>query len=300
MKEMYFSDPEWLVVVLISLMVLGVLFNGYILLTFIQLPTVRSLTNNFVASLTVADTLMVIFNPILSLLLFYKKIEFEIGDELRFFSEIFCSMASLISFACISVDRMLAISKPFYHRTLPRSRCIKIIIFVWIFCIIWTLLNYLLNHVDNVDDFIVSCCNFSIAFAIPTLITIICYAVIARVVLCKRSSVLQETNHSGNNRLIQNIRITWKILLVILPGVVIWGVYWVPYFIKSRNGEVEFSITFLEVRFLIPTFAAVVNPVVFILLTPEFRNRLFKSNCRRGRVDLGRTAQLRQNLATTV
>jgi hypothetical protein len=151
---------KWLPVMLICLMVFGILFNGFILLTFIQLPRIRSFTNYFVASLTVADILMVILNPIIFLLLLYENIEYEIGDILRFHSEIFCSMASLISFACISVDRMLAIAKPLYHRTLPRSRCIKIIVLVWIFSVIATLLDYFVSENDAVDGFIVTCCNF--------------------------------------------------------------------------------------------------------------------------------------------
>ncbi|XP_028402125.1 rhodopsin-like [Dendronephthya gigantea] len=291
-KYSCFPPPKWLLVMLFFLFVLGILFNGFVLLTFIQLPRVRTSTNSFVVSLTVADTLMVIFIPVLYLLLFYDKIEYEIGDELRFFSGIFCSMVSLTSFVCISVDRMLAITKPFYHRTLPRSRCIKAIIFVWIFCIITTLLDFSVSQMESVDEFIVTCFNFSIAFVIPTLITIICYVVIARIVLYKRNGVLQEANHSGNNRMMQNIRITWKILLVILPGVVMWSVYWVPVFI--HNGEVEFSYSFEQMRVLIPIFAAVVNPVIFILLTPEFRSGHLKSNCCRGQTDLGRTTQSRE------
>jgi hypothetical protein len=100
------------------------------------------------------------------------------------------------------------------------------------------------------------------------------------------------------------IRITWKILLVILPGIVIWCVYWVPVFIESTDEEEDkFSISFLEIRSLLPIFAAVVNPLVFILLTPEFRKHLLKLIFRRSRTDLGRitnTIRLTQMRATTL
>ena len=295
---------KWLPVMLICLMVFGILFNGFILLTFIQLPRIRSFTNYFVASLTVADILMVILNPILFRLLLYENIEYEIGDILRFHSEIFCSMASLISFACISVDRTLAIAKPLYHRTLPRSRCIKIIVLIWIFSVIATLLDYFVSENDVVDGFIVTCCNFCIAFAIPTLITIISYVIIARVVICRRRRTFQETDQSGSNRMKHTIRITWKILLVILPGIVMWCVYWVPVFIESTDEEEDkFSISFLEIRSLLPIFTAVVNPLIFILLTPEFRKHLLKLICRRSRTDLGRitnTIRPTQMRATTL
>jgi hypothetical protein len=100
------------------------------------------------------------------------------------------------------------------------------------------------------------------------------------------------------------IRITWKILLVILPSIVMWCVYWVPVFIVSTDGEEDkFSISFLEIRSLLPIFAAVVNPLIFILLTPEFRKHLLKLICCRSRTDLGRitnTIRPTQMRATTL
>ena len=283
---------KWLPALLICFMVCGILFNGFILLTFIQLPRIRSFTNYFVASLALADILMVILNPILFLLLLYRKVEFDIGDILRFNFEIFCSMASLISFACISVDRMLAIAKPLYHRTLPRSRCIRGVVLIWIFSVIATILDFILSAKDVVDDFIITCCNFCFAFAIPTLITIVSYVIIARVIIRRRRKTFQETDNCGSTRMKHTIRITWKILLVILPGIILWLFYWVSAFIDLKNEEDDkFSLSFVEIRSLVPIFAAVVNALIFIPLTPEFRNRLLKFVCRRSRTDLGRITQ---------
>jgi hypothetical protein len=276
--------PKWLPVMLIILMVFGILINGFILLTFIQLPRARSFTNYFVASLALSDILMVILNPILSLLLLYEKVEFEIGGTLRFYSEIFCSMASLISFACISVDRMLAIAKPLYHRRIPRSRFIMVVVLIWIFSVIATILDFIVSEKDLIDDFVINCCNFCIAFAIPTLITLISYSIIAKVVICRRRKSLQETVHcSSHVSMKQTIRVTWKILLVILPGLILWCIYWVSVFIDYRNEEEETSssLTLHQIGFLVPIFAAVVNPLIFTLLTPEFRNHLLKFICRR-------------------
>jgi hypothetical protein len=81
----------------------------------------------------------------------------------------------------------------------------------------------------------------------------------------------------------QTIRVTWKILLVILPGLILWCIYWVSVFINYRNEEEETSssLTLHQIGFLVPIFAAVVNPLIFTLLTPEFRNHLLKFICRR-------------------
>ena len=281
-------------------MLFGILSNGFVLLTFAWLPRVRSSTNHFVISLALADVLMVILNPIFFLLLLYEKVEFETGGNFRFYSEIFCSMTSLISFACISVDRMLAISKPLYHRTLALSRCIKIITTVWVFSAITTLLDYIVSVKEVVDELVLVCCNFCIAFAIPTLITIISYAIIVKVIISRKKKVLQETNYGGSSKHVKrNIKITWKILFVIMPGIAMWCVYWVPEFIHSKNeDEDQFSLSFLQIRSLVPIFAAVVNPVIFVLLTPEFRNYLRRLICRRRPCDLG-TMIIRNNTNRT-
>ena len=275
---------KWVPVLLIFFMVSGILINGSILLTFIKLPRARSFTNYFVANLALADILMVILNPVLILLLLYEKVEYGLGDILQFYCEFFFSMASLICFACISVDRMLAIAKPLYHRTLPRSRFIKAIILIWLFSIVVTFIDFIVSAKAVVNDLIITCLHFSIAFAIPTLITLISYSMIARVVICRRKKTFQEADHFYRVRMKHNIRVTWKILLVILPGVIAWCVYWVPVFLdfKSEEGQ-RFSLSFLQIRSLVPIFAAVVNPLIFILLTPDFRNHLLKYVCRRSR-----------------
>jgi hypothetical protein len=270
----------WELIMLIVLMVFGMLFNGFVLVTFIHLRKIRNFTNHFVASLALADMLMVIFSPVLFILLFLEKIDIRTGETVRFNSKIFCSLASMLSFACISVDRMLAIAKPLYHRTLPRSCCVKIIGFIWIFSIIATFLDHILS--DLVSIFIITYLNFVVAFAIPTMITIASYAIIAKVVLGRRKGDLQAAHHDGQNRR-HTLRITGKISAVILPGILMWSIYWIPTFIEVAHGHDEeiFSHSFKEAVSLIPDLTALVNPLIFIGMTSDFRNYLIKSVCRR-------------------
>ena len=274
------SLHTWELIMQIVLMVLGILFNGFVLVTFIHLRKIRNFTNHFVASLALADMLMVILSPVLFILLFLENIDIRTGETVRFNSKIFCSLASMLSFACISVDRMLAIAKPLYHRTLPRSCCVKIIGFVWIFSIIATFLDHILG--DLVGNFITTCLNFVVAFAIPTIITIASYAIITKVVLGRRKGDLQAAHHDGQNRR-HTLRITGKISAVILPGILMWSIFWIPIFIEVAHGHDEeiFSHSFKEAVSLIPDLTALVNPLIFIGMTSDFRNYLIKSVCRR-------------------
>jgi hypothetical protein len=261
------------------LLVFGVLFNGFILVTFIRLPRIRNFTNYFVASLALADMLLVIFSPVLFMLLFFKKIDFERGDAIRFNSKIFFSMASMFNFASISVDRMLAIVKPLYHRTLPRSHCVKFIVFIWILSIIGTVFDIISSQF--LDVFIVTCVNFVLAFLIPTAITITSYVVIAKVVVGRNQEDLQGTHrHDGQNRR-QTMRVTGKILAVIVPGIAMWSIFWVPIFMKLTHSHEEdlFPHSFYEAVTMIPDLTAIVNPLIFIGMTSEFRSYLVKSVC---------------------
>ena len=271
----------WELVMLTILMVFGVLFNGFILATFIHLPRIRNFTNHFVASLALADMLLVIFSPVLSLLLFFEKVDFQTGETIRFNSKIFFSLASMFSFASISVDRMLAITKPLYHRTLPRSCCVKVIVFIWILSVLGTVFDNVSPKFLNI--FVVTCVNFVIGYFIPTAITITSYAVIAKVVVGRKKEDLQATHrHDGQNRR-QTLRITGKILMVIVPGTVMWSIFWVPIFIHFTHDHEEelFPHSFIEAVTMVPDLTALVNPLTFIVMTTEFRNYLIKSVCRR-------------------
>jgi hypothetical protein len=279
---------KWSLVILICLMVLGILFNGFILMTFVHLPRIRSFTNNFVASLALVDMMMVILMPILilSFLLLTGKLEFVVN--LIYYFVWFCAMTSLLNFACISVDRMLAIAKPLYHRTLPRSRCIKVIAFTWIFPALATTALVYLYLRTTVDSIILTCLHFCIGFVIPTLITVASYVIIARVVLCRRRiNVHQVTNHYNVNRVKHTIRLAWKILLVISPSIVMWNLYWIVMFIILTNAKVTLSFSVTEVASLVPISVAVVNPLILTLMTSDFRIYLLKWI--RCRTDVGRT-----------
>ena len=273
----------WELVMVIWMMVIGVLFNGFILVTFFRKPKLRNFTNHFIVSLALADILTIIFSPLILILLLFEKIDYGIGDFAHFNCRIFCSLTSMLSFACISVDRMLAITKPLYHRTLSRSCCIKVIIFIWIFSLVGTFLDFMLSEV--IDPTIITCLNFSIAFAIPTTVTILSYAIIAKVVLSRRVEDLRAaSNHDRNNQK-KTLRVTLKILMVILPGAIMWGIYWFPFLNEFVSGGEEdiYPHSLSTAVSMIPELTAIVNPIIFIGMTSGFRKQLIiKSVCHVG------------------
>ena len=261
-------------------MVLGFLFNGFILTSFIQLPTIRNLTNYLVVSLEFIDMLIVLSSPLLLLLIFLKKIDFEFGNSLRVCCEIFCGMASMMNFACISVDRMIAISKPLYHLTLPPLRSLRIIALIWLLAFTAALLNgFFSGLTNNIYVYVL----FSIAFVIPTICTIVSYSIIAKALLCSSSNSLRR-HHQQDCRTRQTIRLTWKILLVILPGLTMWGCFWTILIIAWNTDKItNLSGDIVEVLNLVPILVAVINPLIYILMTADFRKNFVRLLCRRNR-----------------
>lgn len=183
-----------------------------------------------------------------------------------------------MNFACISVDRMIAISKPLYHRTLPPSCSLRIIAFIWFLAFALALLYGLTDR--NMPDpttprsiYII----FSFGFVIPTICTMVSYAIITRVVLFSPKPNLETTHHQLQaNRIRQTVRITWKILLVILPGFIMWSFFWIPIFTQNTDKNVQFSHSVLVVIGTVPILAAAINPVIYLLMTTEFRKNLVR------------------------
>lgn len=265
------SLHRWEIIVFLSLMVPGLLSNSFILITFIKLPRIRSLTNYFVASLAFSDILILLTSPPLLLLIFLKKIDLKAGFVIRICCEIFCGMASLMNFACISVDRMIAISKPLYHRTLSPSRSLRFIAFIWFIAFVASLLKGLLIEVFHIHiSYIFLIILFCLGFVVPTICTVVSYSIITRVVLRSSRDGL-ERNSQQDSRIRQTIRLTWKILLVILPSSTMWGCFWIV-----MVAQAEVSHTFNALVNMVPVLAATMNPIIYVVMTTEFRRHLIR------------------------
>ena len=173
------------------------------------------------------------------------------------------SQASLISATLISVERFYAIYWPLKHRTLS-MRAYRIVIFMaWTLAILVSAIYNLLFRLISAKH----CLYFWIPYAM-TLVAIICGCNIG---IWRKSRHRNVT--SLQNRALQNQRLTRTLLFVS----VLASLCWLPLIIMN------FLYFILELRLLsfyvdmanfLNYFNSCVNPIVFALRIPEFKQAL--------------------------
>ena len=176
--------------------------------------------------------------------------------------EVIFSQASLISAASISFERLYAVYWPLKHRTLT-VRLYHLAIFI-----VWTLAA-LISALVNLSYFIIShkvSIHFWISYAF-TLLLILCGCNIAIWRKVRRRS--NPASHL-QNRAIQNQRLTKTLLFVSIFPLLTWlPLIIVNYFYSLEI--VSMSLNTYYIFVIINSSHYFVNPVVYVLRIPEFR-----------------------------
>ena len=173
------------------------------------------------------------------------------------------TVASLLSATFISCERFYAIYRPFKHRTLT-VRTYRIVIFtLWALAALDTGLVFLPD---------LSKLYFCILMSLGLMSTIIiCGCNIAIWIKFQHGSVASSQRQ---NRELQNKRLTKTLVLVSilalfcwLPFIIVFSVYWL-------NNDVVIPSRYLVIIRFLNFSNAFVNPVVYALRIPEFRQAL--------------------------
>lgn len=183
-----------------------------------------------------------------------------------FFSvlQVIFSKASLISAAMISFERLYAVLWPLKHRTLS-VKAYRIAI-----CLVWVL-ALCFSAIANLSFYYISR-KLAIWFWIssPFILTIIvggCNLAIWRTVIVRRS------RHKKHSRIIKNQRLTNTLLFVSIFPLLTWlPLFIVNYLKQVQNISMPPKIYYVFVILNCSHFF--VNPVVYVLRIPEFRQAL--------------------------
>ena len=163
------------------LMALTLVGNGLVCASFYTFRDLRTLCNYYIISLCVADMLVATIAMPFWLVLQLTNLNWVLGARLKLFwdcMDILCGTASIANLTAVSVDRMLAIAKPFKYPSLMTSkRAIIVIIAVWVYAILmgclrvpqWPGMSYL--HFVSI-----------MSFFLPLSVVILMYCVIFLVV----------------------------------------------------------------------------------------------------------------------
>lgn len=216
------------------------------------------------------------------------------------------SSASMCNLVIISIDRFLAITKPFEYQSRMTKRVgFSLIAFVWVYAMLWgvlSLVNWEGGSQSNIEvstiggrscaknDKIYYTTAMAVAFFLPLLIVIVTYSCVFRVAFTQAKAVASLDPNKGKRRILRELKATKTISVVI--GVFI--VCWLPAFIlivmsfwcsvcfesfqKSPTLAQVVTIPFISV---LPVMNSSLNPLIYTVFNKEFRAAFSRMLCRR-------------------
>ena len=221
------------------LILLGTLFgNGLVVLAVFMFTRLRRISNFFIVSLAVSDLMVALMTLPLRIDMSYHNNNWCLPNSVCVFwasSDNIWSAASILNLAIISIDRFLAITKPFvYQEKMTKKVCLTLITVVWCYAGLWGLLS-LFNWTDGetsldrwtiIDlagerrcgkyDPIYYTSVFICAFALPLVIIIVTYVSIFKVALQQSKTLAsQDPNKRGHKRSVRELKATKTIAIVI-------------------------------------------------------------------------------------
>lgn len=232
--------------------------------------------------------------------------ERSVRDFLRIF-EIFCGTGSIATLVVISYDRHYSVTKPLHYtgNILPR-KAVLFIGCIWLYASAIALLR-LVVYLPNIDLFkygyvpLLTLCNAAIPFSI----TVYCYStifVIASRHLRHNPHRSQDSN-SPVSILTKNLKIALHILVLVAPPVLYWSAFYSISVTELYCGScINVKASCVENWFIsmTPNVLAMIDPIIYMFLTKDFRKIIFSWFKRRNRqLFVGETFQLSTTKAIT-
>ena len=267
------------VIVSICAIVLGIIANSFIIISFCKVKLLRTVTNYFIFQLSLADIFLLLSLAIWISFYLAKVSMTEEQEKLKkrilVSIDVFSSSASLTSLACVSIDRCLAVTVPLRYQSITtHSRAMVVVLSVWSYSMITFILSYSRVVIGlEMYNRIYIACLFCCTFALPILITTWSYY---RIFCAVWRQVHHLPKQSAPNRrfrmVMKEFRIAVNILVTIVPTYLLWGSFWVA---TLREAFLEKHPNYSAVvNWLLgsaPHFAATVNPLIYIAMTRDFR-----------------------------
>lgn len=305
------TDP-WFIVYTIFLVIilLGTLFgNGLVVLAVFMFSRLRRVSNFFIVSLAISDLLVALMTLPLRIDQATHNNNWCLPATVCVFwasTDNIWSAASILNLAIISIDRFLAITKPFvYQEKMTKKVCIILIAVVWCYACTWGFLSLInwttwdnsLNWIIKSpgtgetncgkDDKVYYTSVFVCAFVLPLLIIIITYISIFKVALQQSKNMeAHDPSKRGHKRGVRELKATKTIAIVIGAFVVCWFPFFIIVLIslwcgpKCFSSFVKYPAFSLAIRipfvYVLPVFNSTMNPIIYGLYNKEFKEAFRK------------------------
>lgn len=300
--------------VFLVLIMLATIFGNLLVISAVYLyHRLRRMTNFFIISLAVSDLCVALGHLPLRIDTSVHNNNWCFDKEEGDFTtcaywvvmDTVFSSASMCNLVIISIDRFLAITKPFEYQSRMTKRVgFSLIAFVWVYAMLWgvlSLVNWEGGSQSNIEvstkggrscaknDKIYYTTAMAVAFFLPLLIVIVTYSCVFRVAFTQAKAVASLDPNKGKRRILRELKATKTISVVI--GVFI--VCWLPAFIlivmsswcsvcfesfqKNPTLAQVVTIPFISV---LPVMNSSLNPLIYTVFNKEFRAAFSRMLCR--------------------
>ena len=210
------------------------------------------------------------------------------------FLDVTFSQSSLISAGFISCERFYALYWPLKHKTLsPRAYGI-VIFMVWFLAIFVSSVFLLSFNLESLKTAALSRMSFPLSFLF---IVCTCNISIWRKVRKRNIALLQQNRAASKNQ-----RLTKTLLFVSAISVLSWLPFViVNYLVFVQGVHIPRRFLFVDIINILNLSNSILNPFVYALRIPEFRQTLRVSCCSRRQDVINRPGILeRENMATVL
>lgn len=270
--------------VLVVLIVFALFGNTLVWVAFIAVKRLQKVTNFYIVSLATADLLVTLFAMTTWLLhmAFGGKILIK-GTPLHTIytmSDIACGTASIMSLTFVSIDRYLAITKPFSYQTLLSPvRVLGTILFSWTYALIVALLKFWIDR--KIYPIFIAL----MSFFIPTTSMFFTYSCIFAVARrhVRVINVVSGNRHEKKFSYVTEMKAAKVIGIVVGAFLICWAPFLltnlaVNYCLKCAK---NFPVEGVYILKLLQYTSSALNPYIYTCLNIDFRVAVKRLMCRK-------------------
>ena len=257
--------------------------NVVALWLFYKHESLRTISNRFLASLSIADVLVgLVIDPYWIVIRCWNSR--RVQRKLFMITKmlwIHTTAATTLNSCCVSIDRFIAIRFPFrYQDSLTKRRCFAVIILVWFISLGLPFLMFSREGMDRKELFV----SITITIClVPLLVVSFCYILIFKLARKQFRRILETTNipDSGENirvRVVQNLKAIKTVGFVLSVCIITWMPSVVLQLVKFYYMEEEKRCRLRKLTFVVSPWvdaiaftSSAINPLIYYFRNSDFR-----------------------------
>ena len=257
--------------------------NVVALWLFYKHESLRTISNRFLASLSIADVLVgLVIDPYWIVIRCWnsQRVQGKLSMIIKMLW-IHTTAATTLNSCCVSIDRFIAIRFPFrYQDSLTKRRCFAVIILVWFISLGLPFLMFSRERKDRKELF--ESITITICL-VPLLVVSFCYILIFKLARKQFRRILETTNipDSGENirvRVVQNLKAIKTVGFVLSACIITWMPSVVLQLVTFYYMEEEKGCRLRKLEFVVSPWveaiaftSSAINPLIYYFRNSDFR-----------------------------